>query len=158
MTPAQDIERGEFFRGIDTRGPASLPMSDALLNENQRRRTVVLLRLLKEEMDGLASWPELLRPGEPYSGIRARIAEVLVAVEELRRVLALPPFVSAPLRARVMAIAGTWAIHADDLRASNLVGYGEVHPGLREVLDARVDGIAGLLRALSEQARSLPQH
>jgi hypothetical protein len=30
-------------------------MSEPLLNENQRRRTVVLLRLLKEELEGLAS-------------------------------------------------------------------------------------------------------
>jgi len=132
-------------------------MSEALLNQNQRRRTVVLLRLLKEELEGLSAWPELLRPGAPYASIRTRIAELLASVEDLRRVLALPPFTSAPLRARVVAIAGTWAIHADDLRASNLVGYGDVHPGLSEVLDGRVDSIVKSLRTLAAQANELPE-
>jgi hypothetical protein len=99
----------------------------------------------------------LLRPGEPYARLRAIIAEILVAVEELRRVLVLPAFKTAPLRARVMAITGTWAIHADDLKASNLRGYGDVHPGLSEVLDGRVDGIVELLRTLTENARELPE-
>ncbi len=132
-------------------------MSGSLLNENQRRRTVVLLRLLKEELEGLTSWPEMARPGEPYAGIGKSIAGLQAAVQELRVVLGLPADQAMPLRRRVMATAEVWAMSAEDLKARNLRGYGAVHADLSGVLDRRVDDIARRLRRLAEQASALPE-
>ena len=131
-------------------------MSESLLNANQRRRLATHLRMLREDLEEVAGWPEMARPGAPYDGIRDRIAELLAAVEELRAALALPLDRAVPLRRRVMATAEVWATTAEDLKARRLRGYGEVHPGLAGVLDGRVDQIVRQLRAIADLADKLP--
>jgi len=132
-------------------------MTDPLLNPNQQRRVVTHLRLLREDLEDVASWQELARPGEPYESLRAGLAALLSAVEELRRALALPPDRPASLRRRVMATAEVWATSAEDLNAHQLRAYGRVHPGLSAVLDGRMDGIARQLRRMADQASALPE-
>lgn len=131
-------------------------MAEPLLNANQRRRIGTHLRLLKEDLADVASWPEMARPGEPYEAIRERLAALLAAVEELRAALALPADRSVPLRRRVMATAEVWATSAEDIKARRLRGYGSVHPDLGGVLDARVEGLIRQLRALADLADGLP--
>jgi len=131
-------------------------MSESLLNANQRRRLATHLRMLREDLEEVAGWPEMARPGAPYDGIRDRIAELLGAVEELRAALALPLDRAVPLRRRVMATAEVWATTAEDLKARRLRGYGEVHPDLAGVLDGRVDQIVRQLRAIADLADKLP--
>jgi hypothetical protein len=132
-------------------------MADPLLNPNQRRRIATHLRLLREDLAEVASWPELARPGEPYAAIRETIAGLLVAVQDLQEALALPVDQGVPLRRRVMATAEVWAISAEDMKARNLGGYGRVHPDLGGVLDGRVDEIARRLRRLAGLASALPE-
>ena len=131
-------------------------MSDTLLNPNQQRHVVTHLRLLREDLEDVASWPELARAGEPYASLRATLAALLAAVADLRLTLALPSDRPATLRRRVMATAEVWATSADDLKADQLRAYGRVHPGLGATLDGRSDGIAQLLRRMADEASALP--
>jgi hypothetical protein len=131
-------------------------MGEPILNPNQRRRVATHLRLLQEDLEDVASWPELGRPGEPYTGIRDALAGLLAAVADLRGALALPPDQAAPLRRRVMATAEVWATSAEDLKARHLRGYGRVHPDLGAVLDGRIDDIVQRLRGLADRANALP--
>ncbi len=132
-------------------------MGDHLLNANQRRRISTQLRLLKEDLEDLASWRELARPGDPYDGIRDTVSKLLALVEELRNTLALPAHRQAPLYRRVAATAEVWAISAEDMKANSFRGYGQVNPDLRGVLDGRVDNIVRQLRALASLAKRLPE-
>ena len=132
-------------------------MGDQLLNPNQKRRVATILRLLKEDVEEIASWREMERPGEPYGAIRRVIEQLLASIEDLRAVLSLPVHRPASLSRRVGATAEVWAISAEDMKADNLRGYGSVHPDVSSVLDGRVDAIAEQLRSLAALARELPE-
>jgi hypothetical protein len=127
-----------------------------LLNPNQQRRVATHLRLLREDLDDLAGWPELARPGEPYETLRSLLARTAEVVARLARALALPAHQPPPLRRRVMATAEVWASAIEDVRSAQLKGYGTIHPRLAEVLDPGADEIARLLREMAAAANELP--
>jgi len=131
-------------------------MDGTLLNANQRRRVSTHLRLLVEDLEEIAAWPELGRGGEPYVAIRDVIRALRAAIESLRAALGLPAEAPPPLRRRVMATAEVWATSMEDLRSRHLVGYGRLHPGLSKVLDPPLDDIVRRLRRLADLANRLP--
>jgi hypothetical protein len=131
-------------------------MDGSLLNANQRRRVATHLRLLMEDLEEIAAWPELARGGEPYGAIREAIRGLRAAIESLRAALTLPPETPPPLRRRVMATAEVWASSMEDLKARHLVAYGRLHPGLGKVLDPPVDSIVRQLERLADLANRLP--
>jgi hypothetical protein len=131
-------------------------MEKRLLNANQQRRLVTHLRLLQEDLEDIASWRELARPGEPYSAIRDAIGRLREATEGLRTRLGLPRDEGPPLRRRVMATAELWASSMEDVKARHLKAYGHVHPDLAGVLDPRMDEIVRLLRLLADLGNQLP--
>ena len=131
-------------------------MDKRLLNSNQQRRVVTHLRLLQEDLEDIASWPELARPGDPYAAIREIIVQLRGSVEALRASLALPSDEGPPLRRRVMATAEVWASSMEDVKARQLKGYGHVHPDLAKVLDPKMDEVVRLLQKLADLANRLP--
>jgi len=128
-----------------------------LLNANQQRRVATHLRLLREDLEDVASWPELARPGEPYASLRGSITRLLDVVADLARRLGLPAHQPPPLRRRVQAVGEVWASSLEDIKARHLRGYGEVHPGLAEVLDPRADELVRRLQELAALAARLPE-
>ena len=131
-------------------------MDGTLLNANQRRRVSTHLRLLVEDLEEIAAWPELGRSGAPYNTIREAIRALRAARESLRAALVLPADTPPPLRRRVMATAEVWATSMEDLKSRHLVAYGHLHPGLSKVLDPRLDGIVRQLQRLADLANRLP--
>ncbi len=131
-------------------------MDRPLLNANQQRRVATHLRMLREDVDDVAGWPELRRPGEPYDGLRAVIARLDAAVDALGRLLALPAHDAPPLRRRVQATAEVWASSMEDVKARHLKAYGRVHPELADTLDPRVDELVTLLQQMADLAGRLP--
>jgi len=131
-------------------------MDGALLNVNQRRRVGTHIRLLVEDLEEIAAWPELGRSGEPYASIREAIRALRVAIESLRAALALPADAPPPLRRRVMATAEVWATSMEDLKSRHLVAYGRLHPGLSKALDPPLDDIVRQLQRLADLANRLP--
>lgn len=131
-------------------------MDRSLLNANQQRRVGTHLRMLRDDLDDVAGWPELSRTGEPYQSLRALIARLGVAVDGLGRRLALPAHDAPPLRRRVQATAEVWASSMEDVKARHLKAYGRVHPELAETLDPRVDEIVTLLQQMADLAGRLP--
>jgi len=127
-----------------------------LLNANQQRRLGTHLRMLREDLDDVAGWPELSRPGEPYASLRAVIARLAAAVASLGQSLALPAHDAPPLRRRVQATAEVWASGMEDVKARHLKAYGRVHPDLAGVLDPRVDEIVRMLQQMADLAGRLP--
>ena len=117
---------------------------------------VTHLRLLQEELEDLASWPELAREGEPYTAIRASIERLRGAVATARSSLNLPADEPPPLRRRVMATAEVWASSMEDIKARQLKAYGHVHPDLAKVLDPKMDEIVRLLQTVADLANRLP--
>ena len=131
-------------------------MDRPLLNANQQRRVATHLRMLREDVNDVASWPELGRPGAPYDALRTVIARLGAAVDALGRQLALPPHDPPPLRRRVQATAEVWASSMEDVKARHLKAYGRVHPELAATLDPRVDELVTLLQQLADLADGLP--
>ncbi len=131
-------------------------MEPSFLNANQQRRLATHLRMLREDLEDVAGWPELGRPSEPYETLRAVIARLGDAVTSLGRELALPTHDAPPLRRRVQATAEMWASSMEDVKARHLKAYGRVHPELAATLDPRVDGIVTLLQQMAELAGRLP--
>jgi hypothetical protein len=112
--------------------------------------------MLREDLEDVAAWPELSRPGEPYEALRAVIARLGDAVASLGRALALPTHDAPPLRRRVQATAEVWASSMEDVKARHLKAYGRVHPDLPELLDPRVDEIVALLERMADLSDRLP--
>lgn len=131
-------------------------MERPLLNSNQQRRVATHLRLLREDLEDVAAWPELGRTGEPYDGLRAVLARLHDAVVALGAALELPAHSPPPLRRRVMATAEVWASSIEDVKARQLRAYGAVHPGLADVLDPAADEIVRLLQTMAALANRLP--
>jgi hypothetical protein len=131
-------------------------MTSALLNPNQGRRVSTHLRLLLEDLDEIAAWPELSRGGEPYDSIRAGVASIRGEVAALRAALDLPSDTPPPLRRRVMATAEVWAIGMEDLQSRHLKAYGRLHPDLGRVLDPALAELTRHLRRLANLASQLP--
>jgi len=131
-------------------------MDGPLLNANQRHRVATHLRLLREDLEEIAAWPELGREGELYNSIRDVVRGLHGAIESLRAALALPADKPPPLRRRVMATAEVWATSMEDLKARRLVAYGRLHPGLSKVLDPPLDDIVRQLQRLADLANRLP--
>jgi hypothetical protein len=127
-----------------------------LLNPNQQRRVATHLRLLREDLQDVASWPELARDGAPYEALRAVMARLQAAIAALGDSLELPAHRPPPLRRRVMATAEVWESSIEDVKAKHLGAYGRVHPGLAAVLDPRADEIVRMLQEMSELASRLP--
>ena len=126
------------------------------MNANQQRRVGTHLRMLREDLEDVAGWPELRRPGEPYASLRAVIARLDDAVASLGRALALPAHDAPPLRRRVQATAEVWASGMEDVKARHLKAYGRVHPDLSDALDPRVDEIVRLLQQMADLSGRLP--
>jgi hypothetical protein len=124
-------------------------MSVTLLNENQQRRLGTHLRLLTQDLEGLADVPD--------ARARGLIDEIRAAAETIRADLALPPERGPSLKRRVAAVAEVWAARVDDLRARRLRGYGAVHAELASRLDPRIDELRRLLEALADAAQRLPE-
>lgn len=131
-------------------------MAEPLLNPNQQRRVSTHLRLLGEDLEQMAGWPELDRSGEPYGSLRELIVRLRGALESLRSALALPPDTAPPLRRRVMATAEVWSTSMEDLKSRQLVAYGRTHPDLGQMLDPSLDDIGRQLRRLAYLADQLP--
>ena len=131
-------------------------MNRPLLNANQQRRIATHLRMLREDLEDVAAWPELGRPGEPYQALRDVIARLGEAVTALGRALALPTHEAPPLRRRVQATAEVWASSMEDVKARHLKAYGRVHPDLPEMLDPRLDEIVALLQRMADLSDRLP--
>jgi hypothetical protein len=127
-----------------------------LLNANQQRRLGTGLRMLRHDLAAVASWPEVARAGEPQQAIRDLVSRLVPAVESLEASLGLPAEWPVPPGRRVGAIAAVWANRLEDLHAKGLRPYGKVHPDLAGVLDAKLDGLIGLLEELADAAARLP--
>ena len=131
-------------------------MDRPLLNPNQQRRVATHLRLLREDLEDVAAWPELARDGEPYAALRDVVARLVEEVTALGRRLHLPAHEPPPLRRRVMAIAEVWASSIEDIKARHLRAYGQVQPGLAQALDPRADDVVRLLQRMADLAGALP--
>ena len=131
-------------------------MAGTLLNANQQRRIATHLRLLREDLEDVAGWPELQRPGAPYDALRGIVAGLVQLVAKLESDLALPAHRPPPLRRRVQAIAEVWASSMEDVKTRHLGAYGRVNPDLAAALDPRVDAIVERLQALADLAGGLP--
>jgi hypothetical protein len=142
LTAADDGERARAAR---------------LLNENQRRRVLTHLRLLREDLENVMRLPALA----PDTPAGRRIGEVVGRIEAEIRALRVtfglredePPL----LRRHVAAIAEVWWSRVEDLRARRLKAYGEVHPELSAVLDPHVERLEDLLLDLAKEAAHLPE-
>lgn len=132
-------------------------MSLGLLSHNQERRLVTHLRLLLDDLDALATLPELSRSGEAGRRVLGLLDETRAAARELRSALGLPEEQGAHHVRRVVATAEVWAVRMEDLRARRLRAYGEVHPDLGATLDPRLDQLRRALVALAEAATGLPE-
>ena len=126
------------------------------MNANQQRRVGTHLRLLGEDLEDVAGWRELHRPGEPYDALRAIIARLRDAVASATDALALPAHEAPALRRRVQAIAEVWASSMEDVKARHLKAYGRVDPGVAVTLDPQVDAIVAQLRRMADLAGRLP--
>ena len=127
-----------------------------LLNANQQRRLGTGLRMLRHDLAAVASWPEVARAGEAQDAVRTLVARLVPAVEALEASLGLPAERPLPPGRRLAAIAEVWASRLEDLHAKGMRPYGKVHPDLSGVLDAKLDGLIGLLEELADTAAKLP--
>jgi hypothetical protein len=132
-------------------------MTVNLLTNNQERRLLTHLRLLLDDLDALATLPELERAGEAGRRVLGLLDETRAAARELRAALGLPENQGTTPARRVAATAEVWAVRVEDLRARRLRGYGEVHPDLGATLDPRLDHLRRALLALAEAATGLPE-
>ncbi|HMA44833.1 MAG TPA: hypothetical protein VKO86_12480 [Gemmatimonadales bacterium] len=132
-------------------------MSTSLLTRNQERRLVTHLRLLLDDLDALATLPELERAGQPGGRVRDLVDEARAAARALRAKLGLPEDRGTALARRVGATAEVWAVRVEDLRARRLRAYGDVHPDLAPTLDPPLDQLRRALVALAEAAGELPE-
>ena len=130
--------------------------AEHLLNENQRRRIITHLRLLRENLESLLRLPALA----PDTPAGRRIGEVVGRVEaeirSLRVAFGLRDDEKPLLRRHVAAIAEVWWARVEDLRARRLKAYGEVHPDLPATLDPHVERLEDLLLELAREATRLP--
>jgi len=132
-------------------------MSVPLLNSDQQRRLGTHLRLLVADLDTLSESPELRRDGPAFARVRAAIAAIHRAAEEMRAALALPFDPGPSVRRRVAAVAEVWAARIDDLRAHRLEGYGPVSPKLAPRLDPLVEEVRTRLEELAAAAAALSE-
>lgn len=132
-------------------------MSAGLLTHNQERRLATHLRLLLDDLDALATLPELSRSGEAGRRVLGLLDETRAAARELRNALDLPEERGTQPARRVVATAEVWAVRVEDLRARRLAAYGEVHPALGATLDPRLDQLRRALVELAEAATGLPE-
>ena len=127
-----------------------------LLNGNQQRRLATSLRLLRQEMTAVGTWPDLTHAGEVPKTVRDLIARILPAVEALELALGLPAERPVPPGRRLAAVAEVWATRLEDLHARHLRPYGKVHAELAGALDGRLDELVGMLEELADAAGRLP--
>ncbi len=125
-----------------------------LLNTNQQRRLGTSLRMLRHEVAGVTSWPEVAGAGG--EAVRALTARIVPAVEALEAALALPAEKPVPASRRLAALAEVWMNRLEDLHAKGLKPYGRVHPELAGALDGPLDELIGLLEELVREAGRLP--
>lgn len=130
-------------------------MSMSLLNPNQRRRVDTHLRLLVEDLDGLARLALLDRPDAVP--LRDRLAQAREAAESTRRTLGLPADERPNERRRMVAVAEVWSSRVEDLRAERLKAYGAVHADLAPTLNPLLERLRHALEALSDAAAELPE-
>lgn len=142
MTPANGSERAT---------------AEGLLNENQRRRVVTHLRLLREDLENIMRLPALA----PDTPAGRRIGDVVGRIEAeiraLRVTFGLREDEKPLLHRHVAAIAEVWWSRVEDLRARRLKSYGEVHPDLPAALDPHVERLEDLLLDLAREAVHLPE-
>ena len=128
-----------------------------LLNENQRRRLITHLRLLREDLENLLRLPALA----PDTPAGRRVGEVVGRIEAeiraLRVAFGLREDEKPLLRRHVAAVAEVWWARVEDLRARRLKAYGEVHPDLPAALDPHVERLEDLLLDLAREAARLPE-
>jgi hypothetical protein len=127
-------------------------MRSAHLNEHQARHVTTTIALLLEEFSELA---RSLAAGPPSDATIAQIREVQRQARALLQHLGLSVPERPPLRQRLLAYTGVWLARVHELRAANLVGYGEVSTELAAAVDPRVDDITRALERLTHVAREV---
>ena len=142
MTPADGPERAT---------------AEGLLNENQRRRVLTHLRLLREDLENVMRLPALAADTPAGRRIGAVVGRIEAEIRTLRVTFGLRDDEPPLLRRHVAAIAEVWWSRVEDLRARRLKAYGEVHPELSAALDPHIERLEDLLLVLAREAMQLPE-
>ena len=128
-----------------------------LLNENQRRRVVTHLRLLREDLENVMRLPALAADTPAGREIGDVVGRIEAEIRALRAAFGVRDPEKPLLRRHVAAIAEVWWSRVEDLRARRLKSYGPVDPGLPAALDPYVDRLEALLLELADAAGQLPE-
>lgn len=139
-----------------TERPDRAPTS-RLLNENQRRRVITHLRLLREDLENMLRLPGLAPDTPAGREIGEVVGRIEAEIRGLRVAFGLRDDEKPLLRRHVAAIAEVWWARVEDLRARRLKGHGDVHPGLSAALDPHVQRLEDLLLELAAAATRLPE-
>ena len=131
-------------------------MNAPLLNEYQSRRITTNLQLMHDDLAALSRSEPMTQEGAAFDTVRALIARINAASDELREALHLGSIEAPDFRRRVAAVAEIWAVRMEDLAARRLTGYGDVHPDLAARLDHRIANLSSLLLQLVDAAAHLP--
>lgn len=128
-----------------------------LLNQNQRRRVLTHLRLLREDLEQVLRLPPLAPDTPAGREIGDIVGRIEAEMRLIRTIFGLTESDKPLLRRHVAAIAEVWWARVEDLRARRLKSYGAVDPGLSAVLDPHVDRLEDLLLELARAAARLPE-
>ncbi|MBI4502795.1 MAG: hypothetical protein HY700_16735 [Gemmatimonadetes bacterium] len=120
-------------------------MSANLLNPNQQRHLGVMLRLLVEDFEDLAS---TLPAGPRTIESRSEIKLIRERAESILATIGLDLPTGADPWRRLSALCGAWLVHLHDLHATKLAAYGPVSPALSPHLDPKVVALEDAVRAL----------
>jgi len=130
-------------------------MTTELLNLSQKTKITITLSLFEEHLRQAAHWLDgyseegllyrrkLNIPLENQEKARRNIEEALSLISDLVAQLELQADVENPARIVGGDMSLDWA-NLCDIRARNLIGSGDVHPGLAALIDQPVDQLANL--------------
>jgi hypothetical protein len=127
-----------------------------LLNENQRRRVLTHLRLLREDLEDVLRLPPLAPDTPAGREIGDIVGRLEAEIRQIRGTFGLNESEKPLLRRHVAAIAEVWWARVEDLRARRLKSYGAVDPDLSAALDPHVERLEDLLLELARAAARLP--
>ncbi len=116
-------------------------MNAPLLNEYQSRRITTNLQLMHDDLAALSRSEPMTQEGAAFDTVRALIARINAASDELREALHLGSIEAPDFRRRVAAVAEIWAVRMEDLAAR---------------LDHRIANLSSLLLQLVDAAAHLP--
>jgi hypothetical protein len=131
--------------------------AETLLNENQRRRILTHLRLLREDLEDVLRLPPLAPDTPAGREIGDIVGRLEAEIRQIRSTFGLTDSEKPLLRRHVAAIAEVWWARVEDLRARRLKSYGAVNPDLPPVLDPHVERLEHLLLELARAAARLPE-